>query len=655
MSHFPLLVGFASFAGAAGLSVGVAFLSATAVERRSVEAIDTAMTIEGLDWVEVSADGLQVFLHGTAPDEAANFSAFRLAGTVVDADRVNNQMTVQQTQNVTPPRFSLDMLRNDDGIQLIGLVPAASGTAPVTEGIADIAAGVDVTDMVETADFPVPETWVMALDFGLTALRELPRSKVTVYENLVEIQAISESAAERAQVIAALDRSRPDGVEVTVDISAPRPVITPFTTRFIIDEDGARFDTCAADTVAARDRIAAAATAAGTQGVITCQVGLGVPSPQWADAVTRSIAALADIGGGTVTITDADITLVAAAGIGQDMFDQVVGELDVALPELFSLEGVLPPPPDVGNAGPPRFIATRDDDGAVRLRGRVPGGPVGQSISAYAMALFGRDATDVATRAVPDLPEGWGMRAMVGLDALSLLAEGSLTVEPDRIALTGRSGDTEIGSDVARLFTEKLGGASGLELNVVYDESLDPVAALATPEECIARLQAVQDENGKIVFDPGSVEITEEAGRLLDRIAEILPDCSHVRMEIGGHTDSQGSEELNLNLSQARADSVLNGLLARNVLVSNLTAQGYGETQPIADNDTEAGREQNRRIAFRLLSDAVTEQAALDDQEALAEAAARMAELAEIRPAMRPDSVVEAAADAADAAEEEDE
>jgi OmpA-OmpF porin, OOP family len=72
-------------------------------------------------------------------------------------------------------------------------------------------------------------------------------------------------------------------------------------------------------------------------------------------------------------------------------------------------------------------------------------------------------------------------------------------------------------------------------------------------------------------------------------------------MEIGGYTDSQGREEMNQALSQRRADSVLSALLARRVLTSNLTSFGYGEENPIADNDTEEGREANRRIEFRLI------------------------------------------------------
>ena len=70
-------------------------------------------------------------------------------------------------------------------------------------------------------------------------------------------------------------------------------------------------------------------------------------------------------------------------------------------------------------------------------------------------------------------------------------------------------------------------------------------------------------------------------------------------MEIGGHTDSQGREQMNLNLSQARANAVLFELQRRRILTKNIVAKGYGETRPIASNDTEQGREQNRRIEFK--------------------------------------------------------
>jgi len=662
MKRFILFVSGVAFVLAGGVSVVTAIFLAGVMEDRTVQGVSNALTLEGHDWVEVSADGLQVFLSGVAPDEAANFQAVTYAGTVVDADRVINQMTVAQAETIAPPRFSLDMLRNGDGIQLIGLVPAATGTEPVTSAIADISEGVEVTDMVETADFPVPARWSAALDYGLRALNALPRSKVTVYEDRVEVQAVSNSVAERSDFLARLERGQPVGVEVVLDISAPRPVITPFTLRFTMDDAGPRFLTCAADTVEARAQILDAAEAAGAEGLLTCQVGLGVPSPQWADAVSVAIAAVAELGAGTVSFADADVTLSAVQGTEQNMFDRVVGELGAALPDVFSLQAVLPPPVSDEESGPPQFTAELDEGGAVRLRGRLPDGPIGASVEAFAVAIYGQANADLATRAVPDLPEGWAVRVMTGLEALSLLHEGTLTVEPDTLIVAGRTGNTETSSEIARRLTEELGTGAEFELNVVYEEALDPIASLPTPEECVGRIQAIQDE-GKIVFEPGSVTITEEAGLILDRIAGILPECRHVRMEISGHTDSQGREEMNLNLSQSRADAVLNGLLARNVLVSNLTAQGYGEAQPIADNETEEGRERNRRIEFRLLATALEAEAEAEpdtgddagDGETVTEAEVERAEPpADFRPQQRPDSVAEAAAAAATEDEEEE-
>ncbi len=639
------LVGPASFAVAAVLAVVTAVVAAITIERRSIEDVVTSLEADGITWVEVSANGLQIFLDGTAPDEASRFRAQSGAAAIVDADRVINRLDVAAADTSEPPRFSLDMLRNGDGIQLIGLIPGPDGDEAfaIAESIADIAGEADVVNMIESADFEAPETWEAALAYGLRALQTLPRSKVTVLADRVEVEAVGETREERAEFIALLQQDQPSGVQVVLDISAPRPVITPFTLRFVIDAEGGdgRFETCTADTPQARDRIVAAGLAAGATGVIPCTIGLGVPSPSWGEAVETTLVALAELGAGSVTLSDADVTLIAAEGTPQDRFDTVVGELDAALPDVFSLQAVLPEPETLASAGPSRFTASYNNENGARLRGRLPRGAIGQSVQTFATALFGADRTDVATREVADLPSGWSVRVMAGLTALAELNEGQLIVEPDTLRLTGRTGNEDTVSQLTRLLSEELGPGANFQLDVRYDEALDPVASQPTPEQCEARIRDIQDVT-KITFDPGSTEINDAAGEVLDRIVEILPDCLHVRMEIGGHTDAQGGEGMNLNLSQARADAVLNGILARGVLISNLTAQGYGESQPIASNETEEGREQNRRIEFRLLATAEVAElaAAADDQPRTTAGILARGDIAdwpfEIRPLPRP-------------------
>ncbi len=583
---------------------GVAVASVTAIETQSRQAVRAAVSGDGQDWAAVEVDGLQVRLTGFAPDEAARFAAVSAAGRVVDASRVIDRMEVAAGDSAAGPAFTIDILRNDDGVSLIGLVPAGEVRTEIVARAGRID-GATVTDLLEDADYPVPATWPEALAFGLHALERLPRSKITIEAARVTVTAISDSAAAKRATEEALRAAAPEGVEIVLALSAPRPVLAPFTLRFLIDERGARFDACSADTAETRATILAAAREAGLGGEASCLVGLGQPSARWAEAAVAGIEAVAALGGGSVTFSDADVTLEAPQGTRQDAFDRIAGRFDAVLPEVFSLTALLPPPaadqaPAEEDDAPLDFVARRDADGGTDLRGRLPDDLSREAVLSLAQARLDADRDAAAIRIAPDTPQDWPVRVMVGIEALALLNSGTLTVRPDTIRISGETGDPEARDEIARLLTARLGDAARLSLDVTYVEALDPVAALPTPEECIAGIDAALAER-KITFAPGSSDIDGDALVTIDRIAETLRDCQTVQMEIGGHTDSQGSEGMNERLSQERADAVLNAIMARRVLTSNLTAKGYGEAQPIADNGTEEGREANRRIAFRLL------------------------------------------------------
>jgi OOP family OmpA-OmpF porin len=145
-----------------------------------------------------------------------------------------------------------------------------------------------------------------------------------------------------------------------------------------------------------------------------------------------------------------------------------------------------------------------------------------------------------------------------------------------------------------------LGQGKTFKVDVNYDKALDPMAGLPTPQECLERVQTVQARQ-KISFGPGSAEIDAASNGVMDALAKALQNCTAIKLEIGGHTDAQGSAQGNLALSQARAEAVLVALQGRQVDVSAMRAVGYGEGVPIADNGTEAGRETNRRIEFTLI------------------------------------------------------
>ena len=589
----------AAFACAAVLSGLAAAAAVGAIEENSRRAVREALDARDIGWAELGTDGLQVFLAGTAPDEAARFAALSAAGSAVDAERVIDQTVVEEAEAPDPPRFAIEILRNAQGVSLIGLVPATLDRAALRDEIADATGDAPVTDMLETADYPAPETWQPALRYAIAALGDLPRSKISVSAERVAITAMADSIEDKRRVEFDLARGSPEDVRLALDISAPRPVITPFTLRFVIDDRGARFDACAADTEAARARILRAAGQAGMQGRAACTIGMGVLSPRWAGAAERAIGALERLGAGSVTITDADIALRAAPGTKQALFDDVVGTLENALPEVFALEATLPAPEETDPAAP-RFVATLSPEGQVALRGRVGSAQTRQVAASLARARFAVDAVHVSARVAEDLPRDWSMRVLLAVEALAHLGHGAVTVTPDTLDVRGKSGQETAGSKIAQLLTERLGGTAAFTLDVSYDESLDPVAQLPTPEECEARIAAAQSDR-KIGFEPGSARIDGTGAVILDRIADILKECGEVRMEVAGHTDSQGRKTMNARLSLERARTVLEELRQRRVLTSALEPEGYGESDPIADNATAEGRETNRRIEFRLL------------------------------------------------------
>ena len=626
-----------AFAVAGLLALGSAVWAVGAIEASAQRGVADRLAAAGYDWAEVSADGLTVTLTGMAGSEAERFRALSLAAELVDSARVIDAMEVADPDALAPPRFSLEILRNDDGVSLIGLVPAGPGRGDIRTRVHDLTAGTPVADMLEVADHPAPPGWAAAVAFGLDALAVLDRSKISIDAERVAVTAITDSRDAQRRLQVQLARAAPEGLRVALDISAPRPVIAPFTLRFVIDARGARFDSCAADTEAARSRILAAGVAAGASGQIGCTLGLGVPSPDWAEAVEAGLAALGALGAGTLTFSDADVALNVPYTVEEEAFDAASARLENALPEVFSLTARRLPPPveEETETAAASFAATLSEDGAVLLRGRVSDAQMRGAVQGLARARFGSGAVQTALRVDEELPDGWPRRVMAGLEALAGLHYGRVEVLPDRLAVSGRTGDAEAPDAVARLLADKLGTGEVFDIAIRYDETLDPVAMAPTPERCAASVKAILAER-KITFQPGAARIQGPAAETLDEIAAVLHECGALPLEIAGHTNSQGRAEMNLALSQRRAEAVLDGLAQRRVLVGDITAVGYGQTRPIADNATAAGREANRRIEITLRTPPPESRTRDPEAEAALEISAVEATDTDPRPAPRP-------------------
>jgi len=166
-------------------------------------------------------------------------------------------------------------------------------------------------------------------------------------------------------------------------------------------------------------------------------------------------------------------------------------------------------------------------------------------------------------------------------------------------AIGNKAGNTALGA----ILGAAIGGAAGTYIGHYMDKQAEEI------EQDIegARVERV-GEGIKITFDSGILFDIDKAAlrpaaiKNLNELAAILNKYENTNVLIEGHTDAMGPEEYNLDLSNKRAQSVANQLAANKVDPTRFTIMGYGESQPVATNETVAGRQANRRVDIAIMA-----------------------------------------------------
>lgn len=154
--------------------------------------------------------------------------------------------------------------------------------------------------------------------------------------------------------------------------------------------------------------------------------------------------------------------------------------------------------------------------------------------------------------------------------------------------------------------------AKALEATLARQRADEALEQARQMEQELAELKAKQTERGivltlgDILFETGKAALMPGAMLSIDKVAEFLKKNTGRNIRIEGHTDSRGGAAFNLDLSQRRAESVRDVLVAKGIGPERILAKGYGEDFPVAGNTTEAGRQQNRRVEIVILREGET-------------------------------------------------
>ncbi|XIA66026.1 OmpA family protein [Bradyrhizobium sp. TZ2] len=376
------------------------------------------------------------------------------------------------------------------------------------------------------------------------------------------------------------------GVRLVNDETRLVPEATPFV--WSAERDVVRVTLSGSSPLpASRGRLmeAARANLGGVEVVDGMNLARGAP-PRFDNAALLLLDQIGKLKDGKITLSD---TKVSLSGMARELGGrEAIGAALKNLPEGYSVAAN-----DV--KAPPYIFQAYKDPVAVTLTltGYVPDNNVHAALVAAAGRKFFKEKVVDNLKASVGAPTGFANAVVPALGALSRLSTGTLVVSDREVKLSGdalyEAAAVQIRTGLAKDFPQGWQFKSEI--------SVKPPAA---PVDATVCQQLFADLLGKarIRFEPGKADIVADSAGLLDRLIETALRCPNTNIEIAGHTDTDGEEATNQALSEKRAQAVTDYLVKAGLPADRFSAIGYGSTQPIAANDSDQGRAQNRRIDF---------------------------------------------------------
>jgi outer membrane protein OmpA-like peptidoglycan-associated protein len=512
-------------------------------------------------------------------------------------------------------------VKDAGGVTLSGVAPDAAAKAAAASSAFIATTGAVVDRLNVQAPLATPPDYAPAVNFALGLLSRLASGEVALEGASLSVSGIAPSAAAKSDIDASLAAALPGGLrlaraEIAVappppppqpaappaisvappappappplpPIAAPQPPAPPpAALAWSASKDGAGFALSGlSPSVEARAAVAAAARAATDRAVTdasTVQANVASP-PDFAPAAVFALRQLGRLSIGRVELAGPSISL---SGVAPSLSAKRAVEAEMA--------GALPGGMTLGAVAilvrPYRFEAQADRSGVV-LGGYAPDEATRAALVAAASAGGFAGKVRDELQIVDDAPTGFAAAANVALAQVLKLDLGTARLDNQSLSVQGMTCRNEV-----KLAVE---AASGAGLPTGFTGTGSVSIRQTGCFDCQLELdRATKDRS--ILFEQARAEISPEARTrdLLDGIARVLQACPNARVAVEGHTNAEGAPDRNMRLSQARAQAVVEALVARGLSPDRLKPVGMGQSQPLVPHGSDHAREVNRRVRF---------------------------------------------------------
>jgi OOP family OmpA-OmpF porin len=305
-------------------------------------------------------------------------------------------------------------------------------------------------------------------------------------------------------------------------------------------------------------------------------------------AIKFAIGQLAKLGNGKVVLGENTYSIEGEAA-SPEAFADILATNSHTLPASLTVEKADVAPP---NASPYRFVV-ESGPAQVTLVGYAPSDKDKQMILDAAHRKFGSVEIVDKLGFASGAPASFVAAATGAFGAVARLAGGRAEIVDNSLSIEGGAYYPAAADEIASTAADGLPEGFAATTSITLLQTGQPLP----PQRCRDLLQN-ELQKGRIEFSGNKADIAADSLGLLDRVAAVFARCPAVKVEVGAHSDSDGSTSKNRDLTQARAEAIVDYLVDAGVERERLNAVGYGEDKPVADNSTKSGKAANRRIDF---------------------------------------------------------
>ncbi len=581
---------------------------------------EAALKAAGLPWAGLTFEGRDGVLSGLAYDEGARGRAMDIIHSTWGVRVVDDRASlVELTDN-----FFWLATRESGRIRIKGFVPNDELRKTIIGMASASFPGHEIDDRMKLArGGPPDDVWLGGVNFGFRQLGQLKSGRARL--DAADFTIVGEAADIESynKIDMALNERIPKGIKLrSRNILAPK--VSPFT--WSADIHGSQLVMRGyVPSSGMRAQLLKDARKKFPKLTVVDNLTIAGGAPKgWLTGTGIALAALNRLGNGRASMTDTNVSLMGSTknAVLSGSIDEM---LSSGLPEGYGRKI------DIAYLKPkPLKLDWRAvmQNGSIILEGEVPDRATQKLFVDKARTAFpGRRVVNRMNVKSGVAPDGWTDTAGRALELMTRLAEGEVTLNDKTLRVSGVARDANSVETIRETVTSYLpDGYSGHEFvkppvqefnSYDFTETEEEgdsywrkqVAALKKKEEiakkpvtanvCEKMLNEVA-KTGIVRFETNSADIKPVSFPTLNKLAEVANSCPDAKVEISGHTDSDGSAKYNQKLSLMRARSITTYLVKQGVGASRLTSAGYGETRPIAPNNTDENKARNRRIEFKI-------------------------------------------------------